>query len=582
MGAPPPPLSSSPVPRGGGGCRRHGSRDGGRGNMQRAWLREFNALGLQLRPQAASKVSQFLRRCEDPGRMAEALVENTKTYLRSRQGAVEPVIDSDIIQSVIDCMLEASNGAGGGEDALDAARQGVEGLDLGDGVHVYNAVTDVRQFDYLRATKEWAPSPGRAGVLAACDAKAKIYADRYHLLLQRLLLEGRLVTEAEAMAGAVLPGQRVLTPVESLVGNPGRKLTFGLLTRLQDEHARRWAIEDVHQLYPLELDVAQAGHLLTDGSFVLAEGELVGDRFRVARLEVPPAVPRRVSEEKDQVPPRAFGGDLTDEQLRLLAASEPEAPEAMYVVLCEVHLDSARVLEKLADVFQGYEATAPPAAYVFMGSFCSVDFLPTAEGVRSYREGFERLKFMMRGLAEHVKRGTRFVFVPGPRDPGARTLPRLPLGGYLTSELARDVPGVVMGSNPCRVRHFGRDLVFFRHDVLRLLRRHEAVPLRDPATGEAPSAQHVREEMVRFLLDQAHLVPLPLEESNILWAFDHTLRLYPLPHAVFVGGVSQPFDCTYQESKFCSVGPFNSDSSFYAYYPFTDQLESCDVPDRAG
>lgn len=544
--------------------------------MQRAWLREFNALGLQLRPQAAAKVSQFLKQCEDPNRMAEALVENTKTYLRSRQCTVEAVIDSDVIQSVIDCMVEASR-SGGSLDAQEMTR-----LDLGDGIHVYNVTTDVRQFDYQRATKEWAPSPQRAGVFAGCDAKAKIYADRYHLLLQRLLLEGRLVREAEAMAGALLPGQRVLTPVESLVGNPGRKLTFGLIARLQDEGRRRWAIEDPHQVYPLELEEAEADHLLTDGSFVLAEGELVGGCFRVRHLEVPAAVPRAVSEEKDQVPAQAFGGALTDEQLKVLAANTPEGDEGMYVALCEVHLDSARALEKLADVFQGYEDSVPPKVYVFMGSFCSSAFLPTAEGVRSYRDGFERLKFMMKGLANHFHHRTRFVFVPGPRDPGAQTLPRPPLSGYLTADLAKEIPGVIMATNPCRMRHFGRDLVFFRHDVLRLLRRHEVVPLRDPDTGEAPSAQHVRQEMVRFLFDQAHLVPLPLEESNILWAFDHTLRLYPLPHAVFVGGVGQPFDCSYQESKFCSVGPFHSDSSFYAYYPGTEQLESCDVPDRAG
>lgn len=544
--------------------------------MQRAWLREFNALGLQLRPRAAAKVSQFLKQCEDPNRMAEALVENTKTYLRSRQCTVEAVIDSDVIQSVIDCMVEASR-SGGSLDAQEMTR-----LDLGDGIHVYNVTTDVRQFDYQRATKEWAPSPQRAGVFAGCDAKAKIYADRYHLLLQRLLLEGRLVREAEAMAGALLPGQRVLTPVESLVGNPGRKLTFGLIARLQDEGRRRWAIEDPHQVYPLELEEAEADHLLTDGSFVLAEGELVGGCFRVRHLEVPAAVPRAVSEEKDQVPAQAFGGALTDEQLKVLAANTPEGDEGMYVALCEVHLDSARALEKLADVFQGYEDSVPPKVYVFMGSFCSSAFLPTAEGVRSYRDGFERLKFMMNGLANHFHHRTRFVFVPGPRDPGAQTLPRPPLSGYLTADLAKEIPGVIMATNPCRMRHFGRDLVFFRHDVLRLLRRHEVVPLRDPDTGEAPSAQHVRQEMVRFLFDQAHLVPLPLEESNILWAFDHTLRLYPLPHAVFVGGVGQPFDCSYQESKFCSVGPFHSDSSFYAYYPGTEQLESCDVPDRAG
>merc|ERR1711933_705145 len=115
-------------------------------------------------------------------------------------------------------------------------------------------------------------------------------------------------------------------------------------------------------------------------------------------------------------------------------------------------------------------------------------------------------KFMMKSLSNHVQNGTRFVFIPGPQDPGAQTLPRMPLTNFLTSDLAKDIPNVVMGSNPCRVRHFSRELVFFRHDVLRLLRQHELVPLRQPETREAPTAEHAREQMVSFLLDQAHLV----------------------------------------------------------------------------
>jgi len=518
--------------------------------------------------------------------MVELLVENTKTYLRSRQGVVEPIIDSSVIEAVIECMVEVGGVQGGGVDATaEAARQGIEGLDLGDGICVYNVMTDVKPYDYQRTTKEWLAAHNPPKIFAGPDHKAKMYADRYHVLLQRLLLESKLVLEADASNGSLLPGQRVLTPVESLVGNAGRKLTFGLISRLQDDQSRRWSIEDLHQIYPLELEVPDVDHLVTDGCFVLAEGEMVGDgekRFRVSNLEVPAAVSRQISEEKDQVPPQAFGGTLTDEQLRVLANSEADNPEGMYVVLCETHLDSSRVLDKLADVFQGYEESAPPAVYVFMGSFCSASFVPTSEGVKSYREGFERLKFMMRNLTNHVQRGTRFIFIPGPKDPGAQSLPRMPLGGYLTADLAKDIPGVIMAANPCRIRHFSREVVLFRHDVLRLLRRHEVVPLREPGTGGAPSAQHVRTEMVRFLLDQAHLVPLPLAESNILWSFDHALRLYPLPHAVFIGGISEPFDCVYQESRFCSVGPFCRDASFFAYYPVTDVLESCDVPERAG
>lgn len=556
--------------------------------MQRAWLREFNVVGLQLRPQAAKKVTSFLREFDDPNRVAEALAEHTKNYLRQRGGG-EAIIDADIIDAVISIMHDASEGKG---EQIDAAMaHGIQTMDLGDGVQVYNALSDVRPFDYKRATKEWVPSPQAPELFPGVDAKAKIYTDRYQILWQRLLLEGEYVPEAETLDGALLPKQRVLTPVESLVGNPGVKITFGLLTRIHDERTRRWAIEDLHKTYPVELEVNESEHLITDGSFVLAEGELKSDgqggsKFHVRNLDVPTAVPRRVTKEKDDIPSQVFGGDLTEEQVKTLTLQEVDNPAGFYVVLSEVHLDSVRTQQKLSDLFEGYETNVPPKAYVFMGSFCSSAFLPTADGVKAYREGFEHLKFLMRRLPNHLRLGTRFIFVPGPNDPGPTTLPRPALPGYLTAGLADDVPNVILATNPCRIRHLGRELVFFRHDVMRLLRRHEVLPLRQPdvsgSAGGAPSHQHVRYEMVRLLLDQAHLVPLPLEESNILWSFDHALRLYPLPHAVFVGGASEPFECKYQECDFASVGPFHRDASFYAFHPVQGLLEPCDVPDEEG
>lgn len=549
--------------------------------MERAWLREFNSVGLQLRPQAAKLVTSFLRECENPQQMAETLVEHTKTYFHSRQGTVDAFITAEVVQDVITCMSEAKENSGD-HDVAEVAMHHVQSLDIGDGVEVYSALRDVDSFDYKRATKEWSTTGKKPILFPGANTRSQIYADRYHILWQRLLLEGELVPEALSAESGVLEGQRVLTPVESLVGNPGRKLTFGLLSREHDNSGiRRWAIEDIHRTYPVELMVEESEHLFTDGSFVLAEGELIGDVFRIFHLDGPAAVKRETTKEKDDVPVGVFGGALTKQQIDIRAQAEDQYQDGMYVVLSEVHLDSSRTLERLSDLFQGYESVVPPVAYVFMGSFCSSSFLPTQAGVQKYRDSFERLKFMMRSLPKHIERGTRFIFVPGPNDPGAASLPRAGLADYLTSDIAKEIPNVIMGTNPCRIRHFSRELVFFRHNVLRLLRRHEVVPLKGPG-NVPPSPQHVREEMVQFLFDQAHLVPLPLDESNILMDFDHTLRLYPLPDAVFVGGDSQNFEYEYQGCRFCSVGPFHSDASFYGYYPIQGLLEPCSVPDVAG
>lgn len=435
-------------------------------------------------------------------------------------------------------------------------------------------------FDYERANREWKPSPVKPRLFPGPEAKAKMFADRYHVLWQRLMQEGGYVSSAEAEMGSTLPGQKVITPVESLVGNKGRKLTFGLISRTSDQFYTGWEIEDLHKVYPVDLTVKESERLLTDGSFVLAEGELIGNRFVAYGLDSPDAITRSVNQANHEVPAQMFGGSVTHEQLEDAREQEIDL-DGMYVVMCEVHLDSMQVLDKLTRVFEGYENAGPPAAYVFMGNFTSSAFVGTAEGVSNYRDGFEHLKFKMKLLPNHVQKGTRFIFIPGQKDPGAQTLPKGPLSDYMTAGLAKEIPGVIMATNPCRLRHCSKELIFFRHDVLRLLRRHEVVPLREPGGG-APSPAHVQQEMVRLLLDQAHLVPLPLAESNVLWTFDHTLRLYPLPDAVFVGGVSQPFDNRYLECNFCSVGPFHLDAAFYAYYPVANELTACDVPDPMG
>eukprot|EP00405_Crypthecodinium_cohnii_P007973 CAMPEP_0206420002 /NCGR_PEP_ID=MMETSP0324_2-20121206/538_1 /ASSEMBLY_ACC=CAM_ASM_000836 /TAXON_ID=2866 /ORGANISM="Crypthecodinium cohnii, Strain Seligo" /LENGTH=529 /DNA_ID=CAMNT_0053883713 /DNA_START=150 /DNA_END=1739 /DNA_ORIENTATION=- len=335
------------------------------------------------------------------------------------------------------------------------------------------------------------------------------------------------------------------------------------------------------EVYPLHLQMQELDHLVTDGCFVLARGSLQDGHFVVDALDTPKAMRREETLVKDLLPRQCFGGSLSNERLEILESYEAHKPDGFFVILSEVCLDNDRVIDKLTDLFQGYEESQPPCAYVIMGSFCSTPFVATGDGIKSYRDSFWQLKHLLLPLSNHVRCGTRFILLPGPNDPGAQTLPQAPLPPYLTADLAQEVPNVVFATNPCRIRHFSREMVFCRHDVMRHLRRHEVLPLRETDGGPA-SAAHSRNESVQLIFDQAHLVPLPLEHSSILWAYDHSLRLYPLPHAVFIGGVTPPFEVGYEGARFCSVGPFCRQAEFFAYHPIKDLMEPCGVHDRAG
>jgi DNA polymerase epsilon subunit 2 len=67
----------------------------------------------------------------------------------------------------------------------------------------------------------------------------------------------------------------------------------------------------------------------------------------------------------------------------------------------------------------------------------------------------------------------RFIFIPGPLDPGSgSTLPRAPLPSVFTKSLRATLQRVDFTTNPCRMRVFSQEMVFFREDILKKMLRH--------------------------------------------------------------------------------------------------------------
>ena len=77
--------------------------------------------------------------------------------------------------------------------------------------------------------------------------------------------------------------------------------------------------------------------------------------------------------------------------------------------------------------------------------------------------------FMVGGCRRRVN----FVLVPGPGDAGPGSmLPQPPLPRSLTADLRARIPGIVFASNPCRLRYCTQEIVIFRQDLLKTMRRH--------------------------------------------------------------------------------------------------------------
>lgn len=167
-------------------------------------------------------------------------------------------------------------------------------------------------------------------------------------------------------------------------------------------------------------------------------------------------------------------------------------------------------------------------------------------------------------LMEHC----RFLFIPGPHDVGPSTvLPRSPLPKYITEELQKYIPQAIFSSNPCRVKFYTQEIVFFRQDLLYRMRRSCLIPYSKEEASDP--FQH----LVATIIHQSHLCPLPLSIQPIIWNYDHCLHLYPAPHTIVLGDKSEQKEFRYHGVTCLNPGSFSNDGTFAAYRPCTREAE---------
>lgn len=150
-------------------------------------------------------------------------------------------------------------------------------------------------------------------------------------------------------------------------------------------------------------------------------------------------------------------------------------------------------------------------------------------------------------------------------------MPLRPLPKFLVKDLVSRVKHVNFGTDPCRVRFFTQELVFFREDILRKMRRHAIeVPHLADSASEAPD---VTEQLVETLLRQAHLCPLPLHVRPIYWELDYTMRLFPLPDLLILADRTDQYALDCWGCNTVNPGSFSSDFSFVVYRPCSRSVE---------
>lgn len=86
-------------------------------------------------------------------------------------------------------------------------------------------------------------------------------------------------------------------------------------------------------------------------------------------------------------------------------------------------------------------------------------------------------------------------------------------------------------------------------------------------------------QFVKTILSQGHLTPLPLYVSPVFWAYDYSLRVYPVPDVIVFADKYDPFSIT--NTDCLCVNPVRNWRNLNEAYPLTENdcldMASCGI-----
>ncbi|XP_030338902.1 DNA polymerase epsilon subunit 2 isoform X2 [Strigops habroptila] len=491
---------------------------------------------LRRRLSSAFRLRGLLLRADALKYLAEALQSISEVEL---DDVIENVIDAVEKQPLSSNMVEQSTVEAAVQECSQASDETIE--------NVFNIIGafDIPRYIYNSERKKFLPllmtNFPVPNLFGTARDKAELFRERYSLLQQRTHRHELFTPPAVVAHPDDSRSKFQLKTVETLLGNTakvGELIVLGMITQLKELSA-----------------LSQR---------VLGQGWYEDEIFHVNAFGFPPTEPSANT--------RAFYGNInffggpsstSVKASAKLKQLEDENENAMFVFLSDVWLDQAEVLEKLHTMFSGYSA-APPTCFFFCGNFSSAPY-----GKNQIRSLKGSLKALADIICEYpsIHKSSRFVFVPGPEDPGPGSiLPRPPLAENITQEFRQLVPFSVFTTNPCRIQYCTQEIIIFREDLVNKMCRN---CVRFPSSN-----MDIPNHFVKTILSQGHLTPLPLYVSPVYWAYDYSLRVYPVPDMLVIADKYDPFTVTNTDCLCINPGSFpRSGFSFKVFYPSNKTVE---------
>ncbi|EKX36479.1 DNA polymerase epsilon subunit B, partial [Guillardia theta CCMP2712] len=400
--------------------------------------------------------------------------------------------------------------------------------------------------------------------------RLQAFRERYEIINQRVM-RNEIFEKKKFVQDSTY---QEISSITSLRRNPGQSsCVLGLLTQPKEG---KFHLEDLTG--EIEIDLSNADTsvgLFTENCVVVAQGMMKGDIFVVQVLAMPPAEDRKetcrifptLSVPTNRKP-------YTNEELESLRAEESQQAGTRVIVLSDVWLDRAKVMNGLKMMLFRYDSACKEAGedsdlfliFVFMGNFTSQ---PAPKNYTLHRELFDQLGTIIQSF-KNLENKSSFIFIPGPNDvlgSNGMILPRNSLPTVITEPFKNKVPSSTFTSDPCRIKFYSQELLFHRDDICSKLRQYS----RRPSNTE----KSVYEHAAKTILCQGHLCPLPLHVAPIDWNYDHALRMYPLPNVLILGDKASAYTITFKSTQVANPGCFASDFTFYSYDPSIKELELC-------
>ncbi|XP_054827711.1 DNA polymerase epsilon subunit 2 isoform X2 [Eublepharis macularius] len=477
--------------------------------------------------------------------------EATK-YLTEALQAVSEVELEDMIENIIDAvekqplscnMIERSTVEAA---VLECSQSLDETID-----HIFNIIGafDIPHYIYNSERKKFLPlsmtGHPAPNLFGSAKDKAELFRERYIILQQRTHRHELFTPSAIGTHPDESRSKFQLKTIETLLGNSARVgdvIVLGMITQLKEG---KFFLEDPTGVVQLDLSKAQFhSGLYTESCFVLTEGWYEDEIFHVNAFGFPPT--------ESSATTRAyygntnfFGGPSSTsvKASAKLKQLEEENEDAMFVFLSDVWLDQAEVLEKLRIMFAGY-SSMPPTCFFFCGNFSSAPY---------GKNQIQSLKGSLKALADIIC-----------EYPSIHKRP--PLTENITEEFREQVPFSVFTTNPCRVQYCTQEIMIFREDLVNKMCRN---CVRFPSSN-----LDIPNHFVKTILSQGHLSPLPLYVSPVYWAYDYTLRTYPLPDMIVFADKYDPFTVTNTDCICINPGSFpRSGFAFKVFYPSNKTVE---------